>query len=59
VYVNPKPVVYPPTPIVTGLLGEIQMPTTLLKYPFEATQYITNGTTHLIPVRPPRAPYTR
>ena len=49
VYVNPTPVVYPPTPIVTGLLGEIQMPTTLFKYPFEATQYITNGTTYLIP----------
>jgi len=51
VYVDPTPVVYPPTPIVTGLLGEIQLPTTLLKYPFEATQYIVNGTTHLIPVR--------
>jgi protein involved in polysaccharide export with SLBB domain len=51
VYVDPAPVVYPPTPIVTGLLGAIQMPTTLLKYPFEATQYIVNGTTHLIPVR--------
>ncbi|MFP3257682.1 MAG: hypothetical protein RXO36_07770, partial [Candidatus Nanopusillus acidilobi] len=50
VYVNPTPVVYKPTPIVTGLLGAIQMPTTLLKYPFEATQYIVNGTTHLIPV---------
>ncbi|MFP3320453.1 MAG: hypothetical protein RXO24_07805, partial [Acidilobus sp.] len=49
VYVNPMPVVYPPTPIVTGLLGEIQMPMTLFKYPFEATQYITNGTTYLIP----------
>jgi ABC-type transporter Mla subunit MlaD len=51
VYVDPMPVVYPPTPIVTGLLGEIQMPMVLFKYPFEATQYITNGTTHLIPVR--------
>ncbi|MFP3320418.1 MAG: hypothetical protein RXO24_07630, partial [Acidilobus sp.] len=49
VYVNPAPVVYPPTPIVNGLLGEIQLPTTLFKYPFEATQYIVNGTTHLIP----------
>jgi hypothetical protein len=49
VYVNPTPVVYPPTPIVTGLLGEIQMPTTLFKYPFEATQYMINGTTYLIP----------
>ncbi|ESQ20335.1 MAG: hypothetical protein CISAcid_16690 [uncultured Acidilobus sp. CIS] len=51
VYVDPTPVVYPPAPIVTGLLGEIQMPTTLFKYPFEATQYIINGTTYLIPVR--------
>ncbi|MFP3214711.1 MAG: hypothetical protein RXR18_05860, partial [Nitrososphaeria archaeon] len=51
VYVDPTPVVYPPTPIVTGLLGEIQMPAMLFKYPFEATQYIVNGTTHLIPVR--------
>jgi len=49
VYVDPTPVVYPPTPIATGLLGEIQMPTTLFKYPYEATQYITNGTTYLIP----------
>jgi hypothetical protein len=49
VYVDPMPVVYPPTPIVTGLLGEIQMPTTLFKYPFEATQYMINGTTYLIP----------
>ena len=49
VYVDPKPVVYPPTPLATGLLGEIQLPTTLFKYPYEATQYITNGTTYLIP----------
>ncbi|MFP3257789.1 MAG: hypothetical protein RXO36_08310, partial [Candidatus Nanopusillus acidilobi] len=49
VYVNPTPVVYPPTPLATGLLGEIQMPMTLFKYPFEATQYMINGTKYLIP----------
>ncbi|MCI4460359.1 MAG: hypothetical protein JHC13_05635, partial [Acidilobus sp.] len=49
VYVNPTPVVYPPTPLATGLLGEIQLPETLFKYPFEATQYMINGTKYLIP----------
>ncbi|MCG2875039.1 MAG: hypothetical protein L7H09_07140, partial [Acidilobus sp.] len=55
VYLNANPnasIVYvDPTPVVNSstLLGEIKLPKTLFKYPFEATQYITNGTTHLIP----------
>ena len=49
VYVNPTPEVFPPTPIVSGLLGEIVLPSYLVKYPYEATIYITNESTPLIP----------
>lgn len=49
VYVNPTPEVFGPTPIVTGLLGQVMLPSFLLKYPYEATQYITNMTAPLIP----------
>ncbi|MFP3319597.1 MAG: hypothetical protein RXO24_03470, partial [Acidilobus sp.] len=49
VYVNPTPKVFPPTPIVSGLLGEIVLPSYLVKYPYEATIYITNESTPLIP----------
>lgn len=49
VYVNPTPEVFGPKPIATGLLGQVRLPSFLLKYPYKATKYITNMTAPLIP----------
>jgi len=57
VYVNPTPTTYlSTTPSLLGgnlytvsLGGQIAMPTTLYKFPYEATQFITNESASVIP----------
>jgi len=61
VYVNPTPTTYlSTTPLsfegseyfyTVSLGGKILMPTTLYKFPYEATQFITNESAPLIPAR--------
>jgi len=59
VYVNPTPTTYlSTTPSLFGgslytisLGGKILMPTTLYKFPYEATQFITNMSASVIPAR--------